>query len=81
MVQELGSGRGQLDRGMDMARYRDQGGCKILGRCRSLGGCNCLGMGGYLDRGMGWNRALGRDNTRHKPARDRSLGGEMGRGM
>ena len=29
--------RGQHDMGMDMARYRDQGGCRILGRYRSLG--------------------------------------------
>ena len=30
MVQEPGSGRGHLDKVMDMVRYRVQGGCKIL---------------------------------------------------
>ena len=30
MVQEPGSGRGHLDRVMDMVRYRVQGGGKIL---------------------------------------------------
>ena len=42
-----------------MARYKDQGGYKITGKYRSLRGCRCLGMGGYLNRGLGWDRSLG----------------------
>ena len=58
MVQEPWSGRGQLDRGMHVARCRFQGGCKILqntGKVQEPGGVSAWKWG-HLDRGMGWSR-------------------------